>query len=65
MKSMILRLHGLDPAVELERHERLAKELRAKRARIKSRNNSTTRDLISRAIYHEAEATAIKKEGIK
>lgn len=60
MSQWHLRQSGLDPAMELARHERLARELRAKRATMKNRNNGTTRDLINRAIWHEEQAENLR-----
>ena len=65
MSQWHLRQNGLDPAMELAHHERLARELRARRTATNNRNNATTRDLTNRAIWHEEQAAALKKEGVK
>lgn len=57
-----LRNHDLDPRKEMARHEHLGRELRARRAAMKNRHNAITRDLIRRAIAHEEEAAALKRE---
>ena len=56
---------GLDPSKELAWHDRRAKELREEYANRGRRNNDSTRDIIKRAMRHEEDAAALRKEGVK
>jgi hypothetical protein len=59
-----LIMNGLDPKKELERHDKLAADYRDAMKGMGRRRNWRYRDLMNSAIFHEEEATKLRREGV-